>query len=42
MAMGLIHIYTSNPRSLNYLRSGVQDWTTKNVHHKGNKSPLLR
>ena len=23
------HIYTNTPRSLNYRRSGVQDWTTR-------------
>jgi hypothetical protein len=27
------------PGSLNYCRSGVQDWTTKKVHHKGNTPP---
>jgi hypothetical protein len=37
--MGLIHIYASIARSLNYRRSGVQDWTAKKALHKDNNTP---
>ena len=29
---GPTHTYSNTPRSLNYRRNGVQDWTRKKVH----------
>jgi hypothetical protein len=36
--MGLIHIYASIARSLNYRRSGVQEWIAKKALHKDNNT----
>ena len=33
--------YTNTPRSLNYRRSGVQDWTTKKAHTRIPPQPQL-